>query len=66
MKSDGVNVGFGVIHVGGSAGCATLSVRSTTNSDRKRKGLASVAKCHKATFAPAANRGLSGHVPIWR
>ena len=24
------------------------------------------ASCHKATFAPAANRGLSGHVPIRR
>ena len=34
---------------GGSHGRPTLSVRSTPNSDRKLRGLASVAKCQQRT-----------------
>jgi hypothetical protein len=40
-----------VNRVGGNHGRPTLSVRSTPNSERNFKGLASVAKCHKQTYA---------------
>ena len=43
--------------VGGNARRPTLSVRSTPNSDRKRKGLAPVARCQTRTLA-----GLFDHL----
>ena len=48
----------GVNRVGGSHGRPTLSVRSTPNSDRKLRGLASVAKCHVRTSCTATNGPL--------
>ena len=44
-----------VNRVGGSHGRPTLSVRSTPNSDRKLRGLASVAKCQTQTSAKLFN-----------
>ena len=40
------------IFVGGNQGSPSISVRSTSNSDRKFKALASDAKCQEATYAP--------------